>query len=161
VLFWLILAFTVVPAVELLVLLSLGSWLGPLPTFLIVLLTGILGASLAKQEGLGVLRSLQVELAQGLPPASHFAEGALVFAGGLLLVTPGVFTDVAGFLFILPWSRRWIAPRLIQAVSSRVDLRSVNIGGSATTDGGASSAGPSAPSPDAPKPFSNPFDDLP
>jgi UPF0716 protein FxsA len=74
VLFWLILAFTVVPAVELLVLLSLGSWLGPLPTFLIVLLTGILGASLAKQEGLGVLRSLQVELVKGLPPASHFAE---------------------------------------------------------------------------------------
>lgn len=150
-LFWLILAFTVVPALELFVLLSLGSWLGPLPTFVLVLLTGIVGASLAKREGLGVLRDLQGELAQGLPPASRFAEGALVFAGGLLLVTPGVFTDVAGLLFIIPWSRRWIAPRMVRALSERVDVRSVNIGGAPGS--------PREPSSDTP--FANPFDDLP
>ena len=150
-LFWLILAFTVVPALELFVLLSLGSWLGPLPTFVLVLLTGIVGASLAKREGLGVLRDLQGELAQGLPSASRFAEGALVFAGGLLLVTPGVFTDVAGLLFIIPWSRRWIAPRMVRALSERVDVRSVNIGG----------APGSPPEPSSDTPFANPFDDLP
>ena len=149
--FWLLVAFTVIPAVELLVLLYLGSWLGPLQTFLVILLTGLFGATLAKREGIGVLRALQSELANGLPPASRLAEGALVLAGGLLLVTPGVFTDVAGFLFILPWTRRWIAPRLIRAVASRIDLRAAALGGKGA---------PGAP--EAPRtPFASPFDDLP
>ncbi|MFT4622444.1 MAG: UPF0716 protein FxsA [Myxococcota bacterium] len=148
---WLLVAFTVIPAVELLILLYLGSWLGPLQTFLLILLTGLVGATLAKREGIGVLRALQEELASGIPPASRLAEGALVFAGGLLLITPGVFTDLAGFLFILPWSRRWIAPRLIRAVASRVNFQSVDLGS------GGAQAGNEPP----PTPFANPFDDLP
>ena len=144
---WLFVAFTLIPAIELLVLLYLGSILGPLQTFMIILITGIVGAGLAKREGLGVLRKLQRELSTGLPPASRLVEGALVFAGGLLLVTPGVFTDLAGFLFILPPTRTWLAPVILKAIASRVDLQAVDLGA------------PGRPGPDTP--FANPFDDLP
>lgn len=157
----LILLFTVVPAVELFVLLQLGSLLGPTPTFLIILLTGVAGAWLAKREGLGVLRSLQTELSRGLPPGDRLMEGALVVVGGLLLVTPGVFTDLTGFLLIAPWSRRWLAPRALKALTSRIDVQTfgpdVGSGGPASYQDRPGSPGEPRPN----TPFSNPFDDLP
>jgi UPF0716 protein FxsA len=104
------LLFTVVPTLELALLITIGAWLGVLPTTLIVILTGFTGAWLAKREGLGVLRKLRADLERGLPPAGRIVEGVLVLAGGLLLVTPGVMTDVVGFSLIIPVTRRLIAP---------------------------------------------------
>lgn len=108
----LLLLFTVVPAVELYLLLRIGQWLGAGTTALLILATGSLGAFLAKREGLGVLRRLQAEAMTGLPPGDRIVEGVLVLVGGVLLITPGVLTDLAGFLLIAPWSRRWLAPRV-------------------------------------------------
>ncbi len=124
----LILLFTVVPAVELFLLLQLGAWLGPTTTFLLILLTGLLGAFLAKREGLGVLRDLQGELNSGLPPGDRLMEGVLVVVGGLLLITPGVFTDLTGFLLIAPPTRRYIAPRALKAITSRLDIQAISPG---------------------------------
>jgi UPF0716 protein FxsA len=115
----LLLLFTVVPAVELFVLLQIGSLLGPTPTFLMLLLSGVVGAWLAKREGLTVMRQLSLDLQQGLPPAVRLAEGALVLVGALLLVTPGVLTDVAGLLILIPPVRRLLAPRLVTMLSAR------------------------------------------
>ncbi|MCB9678427.1 MAG: FxsA family protein [Alphaproteobacteria bacterium] len=151
----LILAFTVIPAVELFLLLQIGAWLGPWQTFLIVVGTGTLGAWLAKREGLGVLSQLSEELRNGLPPGSRLAEGVLVLAGGLLLITPGVLTDLAGFLFIAPPTRRWLAPRVVNAIASRFDF--VELGPGRSSSGG----GPQPTLEDPHHPFSNPFDDLP
>ena len=108
------LLFTVVPAIELAVLITIGTYLGVIPTTLIILATGFTGAWLAKREGLGVLRRMRTDLQRGLPPAGRIMEGVLVVAGGLLLITPGIFTDIAGFLFIIPWSRRLIAPVVLR-----------------------------------------------
>lgn len=108
----LLLLFTVVPAVELYLLLRIGQWLGAGTTVLLILATGSLGAFLAKREGLGVLRRLQAEAMTGLPPGDRIVEGVLVLVGGVLLITPGVLTDLAGFLLIAPWSRRRLAPRV-------------------------------------------------
>ncbi|MEZ4318995.1 MAG: FxsA family protein [Myxococcota bacterium] len=164
----LLLAFTIIPALELALLLQIGSWIGPWQTFLIVVVTGTVGAWLAKREGLGVLASLSEELRSGLPPGSRIAEGVLVFAGGLLLLTPGVLTDLAGFLFILPPTRRWLAPRVVQAVASRLDL--VVLGPGRSSSGGGPHPAPRGngePSSADPRavprnhPFSSPFDDLP
>lgn len=116
------LLFTVVPAVELFLLLQLGSLLGPMQTFLLVLGTGIFGAWLAKREGFAVLRQLQADLAKGLPPAVRVVEGALVLVGGLLLVTPGVLTDLTGLLLLLPPVRRSIAPRIVARYGGTIDL---------------------------------------
>lgn len=109
---------TVVPAVELYLLLQLGSLLGPTPTFLLLLLSGVVGAYLAKREGLSVLAALSADLQRGLPPAARLAEGALVLVGALLLITPGVFTDLVGLLVLIPPVRRALAPRLVRALGA-------------------------------------------
>lgn len=108
----LLLLFTVVPAVELYLLILIGQWLGAFETVMIILLTGGLGAFLAKREGLGVLRTLQQEALTGIPPGDRIVEGLMVLVGGVLLITPGVLTDLTGFVLIMPWSRRWLAPRV-------------------------------------------------
>ncbi len=142
-----------VPPLALFVLLWLGSTLGPTTSFLVILLTGIVGAWLAKREGVGVLRQLQKELQEGLPSGSRVMEGALVVVGGLLLVTPGVFTDALGFSLIVPWTRRFIAPRILGYIMAQLG-DSIVIGGTAPGRPPAEANGPETP-------FSNPFDDLP
>ncbi len=160
----LLLLFTIVPTVELFLLLQLGALIGPTATVLLILVTGFVGAWLAKREGVGLLRTLASELQQGMPPGARLMEGALVVAGGLLLVTPGVFTDITGFLFIVPWSRRRLAPFLLTALAKRFQLD-----GAARFGPGRPTAGPGAPLGDAPvdhgnadgtrpSPFSSPFD---
>lgn len=104
------LLFTVVPLVETWLLIEVGQVIGPLPTVLLLLLDGVLGAWLAKREGAGILRQLMADLGKGLPPAVHLVEGALVLVGAVLLVTPGLVTDVAGFALLLPPIRRRLAP---------------------------------------------------
>ena len=160
---WLLLAMVVIPAVELFLLLQLGAWMGPWQTFALVVVTGTVGAWLAKREGLGVLTSLRDELAQGLPPGSRLAEGALVLVGGILLITPGVLTDLTGFLFIAPPTRRWLAPRVVRAITSRIDF--VTLGAEAQAD---RTPGPGPTrrrqvrsGSNESTPFSSPFDDLP
>ena len=151
----LLLLFTVVPALELWLLLQIGARLGATQTFLLIIVTGTLGAWLAKREGLGVLRSLTEELHDGVPPGSRMMEGAMVVVGGLLLVTPGVFTDLVGFALTAPPTRAWIAPRMLTYLAQRVQVQ-----GSVGPIRHASP--PKQPSDDdADTPFSNPFDDLP
>jgi len=115
----LFLLFTLVPAIELFVLVRLGIVIGPWATVGLVVLAGVVGAWLAKREGFAVLRQLQADLQQGIPPATRLVEGALVVAGSVLLITPGVFSDLVGLLLLFPPSRRWIAPRLLKWLVTR------------------------------------------
>ncbi|MCB9746414.1 MAG: FxsA family protein [Alphaproteobacteria bacterium] len=124
----LFLAFTLIPAVELYLLIRLGEWMGALYTVLLILTTGALGAALAKREGFSVLRQIQQEAQAGFPSGDRLVEGFLVVVAGLLLITPGVMTDLTGFLLIAPPSRRFIAPRLKQALLARVKVMGVNAG---------------------------------
>ena len=143
----LLLLFTVVPALELYLLIALGQWIGAPYTVGIILVTGGLGAWLAKREGLGVLRQLQAEAQQGIPPAQRLVEGLLVLVGGVLLITPGVVTDLCGFLLIMPWTRRWLAPRVQRWGVKRF----LGPGGGSSdftfTVGGRSATAPRAPDP--------------
>ena len=148
----LILLFTVVPALELYVLLQLGSLFGPTPTFLLILVTGIVGASLAKREGLGVLRQLQEELSTGLPGGPRIMEAVLVVVGGLLLVTPGVLTDLTGFALIAPPTRRFLAPRVLKRLMANIDVR-----GTVDMSGAPRSGQPERAEPTGP--WASPFDD--
>ncbi len=168
----LLLLFTIVPTVELFLLLQLGALIGPTATVLIILVTGFLGAWLAKREGLGLLSTLATELQQGLPPGERLMEGALVVAGGLLLVTPGVFTDLTGFLFIMPFTRRLLAPMLMRALLKRFQIDGSFESTHVHVGPGRPSSGPAAEPtgghlgdepvphdpPHRPTPFSSPFD---
>lgn len=115
----LFLLFTLIPAIELFVLVRIGTIIGPLATVAWVILAGVVGAWLAKREGFAVLRQLQADLQRGIPPATRLVEGALVIAGSVLLITPGVFSDFAGILLLFPPSRRWLAPRLLRWLVAR------------------------------------------
>jgi UPF0716 protein FxsA len=97
--------FITVPIFELVVLLNAAEHIGPWPTFLLVIVTGIAGAYLAKSQGLDLLQRIQAATNQGELPAQELIDGVFVLAGGLLLLTPGLVTDLIGFICLTPWSR--------------------------------------------------------
>jgi UPF0716 protein FxsA len=115
------LLFVLVPLVELLLLVRLGGWIGFLPTALLVVATGILGAFLIRREGLRTLLAVQLDLARGKLPTQVLLDGILVLVAGALLLTPGVLTDLAGLLLLLPPSRavmrRWAEAKLAAAAA--------------------------------------------
>lgn len=119
---WLLLLFTVLPAVELYLLIRLGQVLGPGETVLLVVLTGLVGAALARREGVTVLLRLQGEAARGFPTGDRMLEAALVFAGGVLLITPGVITDATGILLLVPPVRRLLVPPLKRLILRRITV---------------------------------------
>ena len=98
----LLLLFIVLPAVELALLIQLGKMIGTLPTFALIVFTGVVGASLARAQGVGVVRQLQRETAEGRMPADALLDGALILVAAALLVTPGVLTDAVGFACLVP-----------------------------------------------------------
>ncbi len=103
-----ILLFTVLPALELAVLIKVGGYIGIGNTLLIILSTGIAGAYLARMEGFVVLRNIQDSLAQGRLPTEEMLDGFMILCGGLLLLTPGFITDGLGFFLLIPWTRNII-----------------------------------------------------
>lgn len=104
--FRLLLAFTIIPVVELLLLIEVGRRIGSLPTIGIVLLTGIAGAFLTKQQGLVTLYHLQLEAREGRVPTDSLLDGVFILIGGITLLTPGLATDALGFSFLLPFTRK-------------------------------------------------------
>lgn len=122
----LFLLFTLIPAIELYLLFQISGMVGPGTTILIILATGMVGSWLAKREGLAVVSQLIQEVETGMPPASRLMEGGLILAGGLLLITPGVLTDIAGFSLIFPATRRVIAPLALAYAKKRITVRSLD-----------------------------------
>jgi len=124
--FYLLLAFTFVPAVEIALFVRIGSVIGALATFAIVLGTGIAGAALARSQGVRVVGEIQRSLSAGRLPTDELAAGALVLIGGTLLLTPGFLTDFLGLACLAPLSRqilvtmikRWFQRRLSEMTTS-------------------------------------------
>jgi len=95
------------PILEIYVLIESGRLIGVWSTVLLVVLTGIAGSWLMRQQGFALLGRIQGELAAGQLPAGALLDGALVIAGGMLLLTPGFCTDLAGFTMLVPATRRF------------------------------------------------------
>lgn len=95
----------IVPVVELYVLIKIGQAIGPLPTVGFILVSALVGSWLAKHQGFAVLRGIQDELAAGRLPAAQLLDGAMVLAGGVLLVLPGFLTDFIGLFLLVPVTR--------------------------------------------------------
>ena len=104
--------FIVIPTAELVLLMMLGVRIGWMPTLGLIVFTGILGATLARQQGLSILRKIQAEMHNGRPPALEMVEGAMVVIGGMVLLTPGIITDGLGFALLVPGIRRSIANKI-------------------------------------------------
>jgi len=113
-------AFIVMPLLELWLLVKLGGHYGVGPTLLLVVVTGIAGAWMARTQGVMILLSIQRELAEGRMPAPQMIDGVMILVAGVLLLTPGLITDAAGFLLLVPpvralirgWLRRKLERKL-------------------------------------------------
>ncbi len=116
----LLLLLTIVPAVELYLLIAAGSRIGVLPTVGVILLTGVVGASLARREGLRTLAEAQKLMEKGQVPADAMLEGLLILAAGVVLLTPGFLTDFMGFLLLLPPVRARVRETLKGYFKTRV-----------------------------------------
>ena len=110
----LLLLFVALPAAELALLIELGKRVGTGATLALIVATGIVGASLARRQGLGVLAVFQRETAAGRLPASTLVDGVIILLAGALLVTPGILTDAFGFLCLAPAFRRLVKRKLLR-----------------------------------------------
>ena len=101
----LIALFVFVPIAELFVLLELGKRIGVYLTIGLVIITGITGAYLVKHQGFYVLYKIKSQINDDIVPTDSLLEGLLILIGGVFLITPGIMTDIIGFLLIIPQSR--------------------------------------------------------
>ena len=113
------LLFIVVPAIEIYTLIAVGAEIGAIATLGIIVATGILGAALARNQGVAALRDLQLSFARGTDVGRSLVEAALVLVAGVLLLTPGFFTDAFGFSMLLPPIRRLAASAILARFADR------------------------------------------
>lgn len=128
--FLLLVLFIVVPALELGILIEVGRWIGTLPTLGLIAVTGIVGAYLARRQGLGVLAQIRSDMAAGKIPAGALADGVMILIAGAVLMTPGILTDALGFSLLVPpvrqaFKRAFLRrlERSVRAGRSQVTLR--------------------------------------
>ncbi len=101
----LFLAFTLIPVLELYLLIKIGAIIGALNTMILVILTGFAGAYLARMQGMQTMRRVRSQLQQGIMPAEDLIDAVIIFVAGIVLLTPGFLTDLAGLLLLFPVSR--------------------------------------------------------
>lgn len=144
--FRLILLFTLLPLAELTLLFRIGEWLGAGATLGLVIGTGVVGAWLARREGLRTWERVRAELAEGRMPGEELLHALLVLIAGVVLVTPGVLTDVAGLLLLVRPIRDAVVKRTRKRLAGRVQFQSVGFEDGASTWSGASPPGERGPS---------------
>ena len=123
----LLIIFVFVPVMELYILIEAGRMIGIGATIGLIMMTGVAGAWLARSQGLEILRRIQQDTANGQMPAQTLIDGALILVGGLLLLTPGFFTDALGFSFLVPITRELWRKGLSAWLEKQVRQGSVTI----------------------------------
>ncbi len=118
--FKLLLLFVALPAIELAILIELGSRFGTLHTIGLIIVTGVVGASLARGQGVSVVRAIQSEIAEGRLPANSMVDGVIILLAAALLMTPGVLTDAFGFLCLVPAFRNGVRAALWRRMEDAV-----------------------------------------
>ena len=131
---WLLIAFIAVPIIEIALFIKVGGLIGLWPTLAIVLMTAVAGSYLLRRQGASTLAELQTALTDLRDPTGPIANGALILIGGVLLLTPGFFTDTLGILLLIPPVRA----ALIRRIAARIEIRGAE----------AWNTGPARPMPD-------------
>jgi UPF0716 protein FxsA len=124
--FKLFLLFTIIPIIELTLLVKIGMEIGIYYTVLLVLGTAFIGAYMAKMEGLGVIVRFQRNMMEGIFPAEEMVDGAMLLVAGALLITPGILTDVVGFLLVIPSTRAVIKVWLKRYLKGKFDRMTIH-----------------------------------
>jgi UPF0716 protein FxsA len=117
----LFLAFTLIPFCEIYLLIKIGNYWGAFNTILVVIITGFLGAYLARLQGIKTMMRVRESLNRGELPAEEMLDALLIFVAGIVLLTPGFITDVAGIAILIPntraWFKRWLRRKFDQWIS--------------------------------------------
>jgi UPF0716 protein FxsA len=121
------LLFVGIPLLELFILIQLGQIVGLWPTIGLVVFTGFAGAALARLEGLRTLWSIRGELARGRLPGNALLDGLAILVGGALLLTPGILTDLLGFSFLFPPTRRFLMGRIRKNLEGKLRSGAVQL----------------------------------
>ena len=116
------LLFTLVPLLELYILIKIGSYIGAFQTVALVVFTALFGIVIAHIEGLRKLQQIKQSLSQGIVPAEEMVDGVLIFVAGILLIIPGVLTDLFALVLLIPYTRtlfkRWLRRRFDRMVAT-------------------------------------------
>jgi UPF0716 protein FxsA len=132
----LFLIFIAVPLIEIAILIKVGQWLGFGWTLLIVVGTAIAGMYVLHTQGLQVIRRALESISKGKAPIAPIVDGSFLMIAGALLLTPGLLTDVAGLLLLIPPVRRAISHWSIGKLLGAKTFRSESFGpGQAQTNG--------------------------
>ncbi len=123
----LFLLFTLVPALELYLIIKVGQAIGAFNTLLIIIFTGVLGAFYARQQGLRVMTNIHWEMSEGRLPGDELINGAMLLVGGAFLITPGFLTDITGFALIFPLTRDMIKGSITEFMRKRIERGDVRI----------------------------------
>jgi UPF0716 protein FxsA len=125
--FKLFLLFTIIPVVELALLIKIGSFIGVANTIAIVILTAIVGAYMVRSEGIGVMYRIQKNMNEGLFPGNELINGLLILIAGALLLTPGFFTDLLGFCMVFPLTRKFISKYIKKYLERKISSGDIHI----------------------------------
>ena len=112
------LAIILVPAIEIYLLIKIGSQIGAITTILLIFTTAVVGVYYAKYEGLNTLKSGFSQLSKNQSPTYEVISGAAIAFAALLLIIPGFATDIIGFILIFPLSRKFILNKLLSKLNT-------------------------------------------
>ena len=112
-----------VPAIEIYLLIKIGSQIGAITTILLIFTTAVVGVYYAKYEGLNTLKSGFLQLSRNESPTYEVISGAAIAFAALLLIIPGFMTDIIGFLLIFPISRKFIFDKISKKYQYKENLK--------------------------------------
>lgn len=122
---WLLLLFLVLPALEIGVFIWMGGIIGPWWVVGLILVTGILGVMIAKQQGLETWHRARQAINSGQPPTEYIINGICIFVGGVFLFTPGFITDAVGFILVIPVTRGFVKHMMINTIKRMIDKNKI------------------------------------
>ncbi|MGG4265616.1 FxsA family protein [Peribacillus simplex] len=115
------------PVIEIIVLLLSGNMIGFWPTLFLIVATGLIGVYLAKRQGMETWKRAQEQIRYGMMPGNEIIDGICIFIGALLLLSPGLISDIMGLLLVFPPTRNLLKPVVIRFIMNRMNKGKVTI----------------------------------
>lgn len=116
-----LLLFIIFPIVEIAILLKVGNHIGVFNTVMLILVTGAVGAVMARVQGFLILQKISESLNRGIMPSEDILDGALVLVGGICLLDPGVIGDVLGLILLVPWTRYLVRKLVVSLIGRKLE----------------------------------------
>lgn len=117
---WLLLAFLIIPALEIGVFIWVGGIVGPWWVVMLIILSGIIGITLAKQQGYDTWIRARQSMNNGQVPTAQIIDGICILVGAVLLFAPGFITDIVGLLLVIPLTRNPFRQMLLKWIQLKV-----------------------------------------